>query len=143
MLSLKKCLTDIANKISEIIASLNRKTEIIKSWENDSPTSSFNTQTINISGISEGDIIGIECYTQYNSTAREIHWFKAEVGAEVLMTNIVSTSDGSEPYLTRRQVLLVSLTSLQFGTGYYRYFSATNTVNNNYAIPSAVYVMKR
>ena len=133
---------EIDQAVQKLVTMTGKKVEIKKIWENASPASAFGVQSIKLSGVKKGNIIGVECYTQNNSVSREMHLFKAEVGAELLMTNIGSTSDGAEPYLVRRQALLESLTSLKFGTGYLRYFSANNKANNNYAIPSGVYVMK-
>lgn len=116
---------------------------ITKLWENASPSSALSPQTITIPATTPDDILIVESKTQSNiNGSRQMFLFRADVGVANNVTHISSSSDGSTPYLTRRNIQLTAANQFNIGSGYLRYFDRLNSQDNSYAIILSVSVIK-
>mgnify|MGYP006993849829 CR=1 FL=1 len=116
--------------------------QIVKLWENASPTSAFAPQDVTITTVNVGDLIGIEFESKSGESDRRITWLSVKAGATTEIVTVQSTSDGGNVFVTRRGVTIVSHTQVHFDLGYYRYVGSTNYRDDNYSVPTAIYVAK-
>ena len=116
--------------------------QIVKLWENASPSSAFAPQDVTITSNDEGNLIGIEFESKSGDSDRRITWLSVKAGATTEIVTVQSTSDGGNVFVTRRGVTIVSHTQVHFDPGYYRYVGSTNYRDDGYSVPTAIYVVK-
>lgn len=115
--------------------------QIVKLWENASPSSAFPPQDVTITA-NEGDLIGIEFESQAGTTDRRITWLTVKAGVTTELITVQSTSDGGDIFVTRRAVTITNAGSINFDKGYYRYVGSTNNRHDGYSIPTMIYGVK-
>lgn len=115
--------------------------QIVKLWENASPSSAFPPQDVTITA-NEGDLIGIEFEHQAGTTDRRITWLTVKAGVTTELITVQSTSDGGDIFVTRRAVTITNAGSINFDKGYYRYVGSTNNRHDGYSIPTMIYGVK-
>lgn len=116
--------------------------QIVKLWENASPSSAFAPQDVTITTVNVGDLIGIEFESKVEELDRRITWLSVKAGATTEIVTVQSQSDGGEVFVTRRGVTIVSSSLIRFGAGYYRYVTSTNNRHDGYSVPTAIYAVK-
>lgn len=144
---IKEMFNDVRKKVSSIISSLNKKTEINLLWTNPNPTSSFAAQTVslNLSGYDMVEIAFYQATSQlYTHTKRVLVGCVSDLG--VVTTRFLETSGTSTSgtWSTSRQVN-VKTTGITFGAGAYEYTynnGNNHVVNNSYTIPLKIYGIK-
>lgn len=121
--------------------------QMVKLWENASPTSSFAAQTVSLD-LNDYDMVEISFYQATNQpymhTKRIVVGSSSDLG--VVTTRFLETSGTSTSgsWTTSRQVT-TSTTKITFGAGAYEYVyvnSDNHIVNNIYTIPVAIYGIK-
>jgi len=125
-----------------VAKALNGKIEIIKLWENASPTSEFQNQSIPIGDFSDYDFIGI--VTGYNTapangTQLTISQIRHQ-GTTTIACHCVYVTSGNSKVMPYRkaEILATDKTTVVFGNGY----DGEEVLNNHYAIPHTIYGIK-
>lgn len=80
---IKEMFNDVRKKVSSIMSSLSKKTEINLLWTNPNPTSSFAAQTVNVNGLSAYD--EYEVVYKFHTTVAMLNTHKSKVGYGTLL----------------------------------------------------------
>lgn len=144
---IREAFNDVRKKVSDIVSSLNRKTETKLLWTNPNPTSAFAAQTVSLD-LSNYDMVEIAFYQAtsqlYTHTKRIVVGSVSDLG--VVATRFLETSGTSTSgtWSTSRQVN-VKTTGVIFGAGAYEYTynnGNNHVVNNSYTVPLKIYGIK-
>lgn len=113
-------------------------------WENSNPTATFADQTITLD-LSDYDAIIIETGVHPTSSTVEI---ANSVGYSYLLKNVVTITNScrnnkTNPSMRGFRISWFDDTSVTIGKGYLIEGTNALTVSDNYAIPLAIYGVKR
>lgn len=109
-------------------------------WENASPTSGFEAQTVSVD-LSEYD--EAEIYFRGTSSNSFELSFKATIGKAIACQRITDIANSNQLYIASRNAAITS-TGVSFEDGYYKGTTATSAgaVNNTVCVPIKIYGIK-